>query len=134
MYVGQKFFSGNWVVALWLGPPRPNNPPPPPPTGLRGPFFNFGAAQPCFTTIFVFYFFPMFFGIFAKVYPSIFMIRPKKNFGGLFLEFFHFLFSKVESARTDGSGQKTKMPHLIFHIQYKNLKKIIVFLFLPFIE
>ena len=84
-----------------------------PPKGLQGPIFNFGAAQPCFATIFVFYFFLMFFGIFAKVYPSIFMIRSKKNFGGLFLEFFHFLFSKVESARADASGQKKQIatPH-----------------------
>ena len=99
------------------------------PTGLRGPFFNFEAAQPCFATIFVFYFFLMFFVIFAMVYTSIFMIRSKKNFGGLFLEFFHFLFSKVESARADASGQKSKLPHLIFQIQCQNPKRNFIYFF-----
>ena len=69
-------------------PPEAKKLAPAPPKGLRGPIFNFRAAQPCFATIFVFYFFLMFFGIFAKVCTSIFMIRPKKKFGGLFFGIF----------------------------------------------
>ena len=108
---------------------------PAPPTGLRGPFFNFEAAQPCFATIFVFYFFLMFFVIFAMVYTSIFMIRSKKNFGGLFLEFFHFLFSKVESARADASGQKKQIatPHFSDPIPKSEAKFYFLF-FVRFIE
>ena len=68
--------------------PEAKKPAPAPPKGLQGPILDFRAAQPCFATIFVFYFFLMFFGIFGKVCPSIFMIRPKKIFGGLFFGIF----------------------------------------------
>ena len=59
--------------------PETKKPAPTPPKGLPGPFFDFRSAQPCFVTIFVFYFFLVFFDIFAKVYTSNFMIRSKKN-------------------------------------------------------
>ena len=88
--------------------PETKKPAPAPPKGLRGPFSDFRAAQPCFVTIFVFYFPPIFFDIFAKVYTSIFRIRPQKNFGTYFWDIFHFLFSKVESARADAPGPKTQ--------------------------
>ena len=45
--------------------PETKKPAPDPPKGLRGPFFDFRAAQPCFVTIFVFDFFLINFGTFA---------------------------------------------------------------------
>ena len=77
-HLGKNFFCRNWVGALCQGPPRPKNSLPPP-MGLEGSFSNFRATQPCFPTIFYFYFFLMFFGIFAKVNTLTFRIRSKKN-------------------------------------------------------
>ena len=108
---------------------------PAPPKGLRGPFFNFGAAQPCFATIFVFYFFLMFFGIFAKVYPSIFMIWSKKNFGGLFFNFFTFYLVKWNPLGLTPRAQKHTLPPPRGYPEVpKTQKKFIFFLLQSFIE
>ena len=104
--------------------PETKKPAPDPPKGLRGPFFDFRAAQPCFVTIFVFDFFLINFGTFAQVCTSIFGIRPKKNFGANFFENFDILFSKAETARPDAPGKKIDLaPHSMLCLTSKYEEK-----------
>jgi len=56
------------------------------------------------------------------------MIRSKKNFGAHFLEIFHFLFSKVESASVYASGSKTHVATPQGYLKIpKSQKKFILF-------
>ena len=100
--------------------PETKKPAPDPPKGLRGPFFDFRAAQPCFVTIFVFDFFLINFGTFAQVCTSIFQFWPKKIFAPKFFENFDILFSKVETASPDAPGKKIDLaPHSMLYLTSK---------------
>ena len=106
-HVGKNFFSGNWVRALWLGPPRPKNPLPPPPRACGGRFSISGLHNPV-SRRFSFFIFSLCFSAYLPRYtPQSSWFGPKKILAPIFLEIFHFLFSKVESASVYASGSKT---------------------------
>ena len=107
-HAGKNFFSGNWVGALWLGPPRPKNPLPPPPRACGGRFPISGLRNPV-SWRFSFFIFPLYFSTYLPRYtPQSSGFGPKKILAPIFWDISHFLFSKVESARADAPGPKTQ--------------------------
>ena len=134
-HVGKNFFSGNWVRALWLGPPRPKNPLPPPPRACGGRFSISGLHNPV-SGRFSFFIFSLYFSAYLPRYaPQSSWFGPKKFLAAFFLEFFRFLFSKVESARADASGQKNQIatPHFSDPIPKSEAKFYLLF-FVRFID
>ena len=134
-HAGKIFFSGNWVGALWLGPPRPKNPLPPPPRACGGRFPISGLRNPVLWR-FSFFIFPYIFrnicqGIHLNLLDSV-----QKKFWHLFFwTFLTFYLVKWNPLGPTRRVQKLKTPHLIFHIQYQNLNQnFIVFLLIPFID